>query len=83
MVNKLTCGPHRGIVKNALTCCILIIIKISKRCSLTGANITNLVEKSRHRQKSLFYNQIPVDLYKIELTQITQACGDLAKTVIL
>ena len=29
------------------------------------------------------YNQIPVDLYNIELTQIVQACKALANTVTL
>ena len=36
--------------------------------------------KSQHRQMGLFYNQIPVDLYKIELTPIIQECGALAST---
>ena len=39
--------------------------------------------KSLHTQTSLLYKQIPVDLYKIFLTQIIQAFGALAITVTL
>ena len=39
--------------------------------------------KSQHRQTGLLYNQIPVDLYKIKLTQKIQASGSLASTVTL
>ena len=39
--------------------------------------------KSRHRETGTLYNQIPLDLYKIALTQIIKTCGTLASTVTL
>ena len=39
--------------------------------------------KSRHKQMGLLFNQIPVDLYNLKLTQILQAFGPLASTVTL
>ena len=43
--------------------------------------------KSQHSQTCLLdrllYNQIPIDLYKIELTKLIQAYGDLLSTVTL